>query len=205
MYLGYPLYITDFDNKVSEIAIKINHKLYGKPIVKPHTTDSWPRGWVTGELMTAYGYNKNNKFLILPRHLYKSGKLKTVVYGRKKKDEHFGSVPEKEFRFDDYVTTVSGNKARRWFNADTVFIYTLPVDDPYKEGYVYCTGVVITKKDRVGMALKMYFTDSGKKKESRYLRSLRKKIWYRNDEWKYDADIVKRAVQKYYGADTSGE
>ena len=40
-------------------------------------------------------------------------------------------------------------------------IYTLPVDDPYKKGYVYCTGVVITKKDRVGMALKMYFTDSG--------------------------------------------
>ena len=43
-------------------------------------------------------------------------------------------------------------------------IYTLPVDDPYKKGYVYCTGVVITKKDRVGMALKMYFTDSGKKR-----------------------------------------
>ena len=78
-------------------------------------------------------------------------------------------------------------------------IYTLPVDDPYKKGYVYCTGVVITKKDRVGMALKMYFTDSGKKKESRYLRSLRKKIWYRNDEWKYDADIVARTAQKYYG------
>lgn len=78
-------------------------------------------------------------------------------------------------------------------------IYTLPVDDPYN---VYCTGVVITKKDRVGMALKMYFTDSGKKKESRYLRSLRKKIWYRNDEWKYDADIVARTAQKYYGENT---
>ncbi len=83
-------------------------------------------------------------------------------------------------------------------------IYTLPVDDPYKKGYVYCTGVVITKKDRVGMALKMYFTDSGKKKESRYLRSLRKKIWYRNDEWKYDADIVARMAQKYYGENTFG-
>lgn len=80
-------------------------------------------------------------------------------------------------------------------------IYTLPVDDPYN---VYCTGVVITKKDRVGMALKMYFTDSGKKKESRYLRSLRKKIWYRNDEWKYDADIVARTAQKYYGENTFG-
>ena len=77
-------------------------------------------------------------------------------------------------------------------------IYTLPVDDPYN---VYCTGVVITKKD---MALKMYFTDSGKKKESRYLRSLRKKIWYRNDEWKYDADIVARTAQKYYGENTFG-
>ena len=83
-------------------------------------------------------------------------------------------------------------------------IYTLPVDDPYKKGYVYCKGVVITKKDRVGMALKMYFTDSGKKKESRYLRSLRKKIWYRNDEWKYDADIVARTAQKYYGENTFG-
>ena len=62
----------------------------------------------------------------------------------------------------------------------------------------------IYKKDRVGMALKMYFTDSGKKKESRYLRSLRKKIWYRNDEWKYDADIVARTAQKYYGENTFG-
>lgn len=80
-------------------------------------------------------------------------------------------------------------------------IYILPVDDPYN---VYCTGVVITKKDRVGIDLKLFFTNEGKKKESRYLRSLRKKIWYRNDEWKYDADIVARTAQKYYGENTFG-
>ena len=80
-------------------------------------------------------------------------------------------------------------------------IYTLPVDDPYN---VYCTGVVITKKDRVGIDLKLFFTNECKKKESRYLRSLRKKIRYRNDEWKYDAGIVARTAQKHYGENTFG-
>ena len=103
----------------------------------------------------------------------------------------------KTFPFDEYVSAFPEEQAREWFNADSVFVYDLPVDDPYRGIYNHCTGVVITKKGRTGFALKLYFTDEGKKNEKRYMQSLRKAIWYRDSDWKYDRENNKQADLKY--------
>ena len=93
----------------------------------------------------------------------------------------------------------SGKKVRRWFNADSIYMYTLPVVDVFYRGpgipiestlkrYVHCTGIVISKNGQAGLGLKLFFTNEGKRNEWKYLRKLRKKIWYRNNDWQFDRE-----------------
>lgn len=99
--------------------------------------------------------------------------------------------------FNTYVTVYSGRKVNRWFNADSIYVYTLPGINVFYRGpgtsmepalkpYVYCTGMVIFRKGRAGVPLKLFFTDEGKRNEQKYLRMLRKMVWYRNDEGQFD-------------------
>ena len=111
-------------------------------------------------------------------------------------------APNKVFTqedFNTYVTIYSGKKVRRWFNADSIYMYTLPVVDVFYRGpgipiestlkrYVHCTGIVISKNGQAGLGLKLFFTNEGKRNEWKYLRKLRKKMWYRNNDWQFDRE-----------------
>lgn len=101
--------------------------------------------------------------------------------------------------FNTYVKVCTGKKIRRWFNADSVYVYTLPginvfsrgpgmFMEPALEPYVYCTGMIIFKKGRAGVPLKLFFTNEGKRNEQKYLRMLRKMVWYKDGDgnWKFD-------------------
>ena len=99
--------------------------------------------------------------------------------------------------FNTYVKICTGKKVRRWFNADSVYVYTLPginvfsrgpgtSMEPALEPYVYCTGMIIFRKGRAGVPLKLFFTNEGKRNEQKYLRMLRKMVWYRDGDWKFD-------------------
>ena len=136
-------------------------------------SENYPRAYAAHELEASYGYIKGHK-----RVSYKVLTLED---------------------FNTYVTVYSGKKVRRWFNADSVYTYPLPaVDVFYREPvdpiestlkrYVYCTGVIISKNGRAGMSLKLFFTKEGKRNEQKYLRMLRKMIWYRNDDWQFDRE-----------------
>lgn len=80
--------------------------------------------------------------------------------------------------FDSYVTTIVGKDVKERFNADTVYIYDLPLQKPYKDKYAYCTGLVIAKEGWASMNFKFYFTAEGKAAERRYLDYLDEQIWY---------------------------
>ena len=91
--------------------------------------------------------------------------------------------------FDDYVTIISGKRARDMFNADSVYLYDLPhADSVYffdeslekmrKGKYPYCSGMFIYKRDRATMDVKFFFTEEGKKKQNEYIRLMGKHIWY---------------------------
>lgn len=55
------------------------------------------------------------------------------------------------------------------FNADSVFFYDIPLDKAYKEKYIHCKGMVISKGNRPAFLLKFFFTGRGKKKEKEYI------------------------------------
>ena len=93
------------------------------------------------------------------------------------------------FDFNDYVTIVSGKKAREMFNADSIYMYDIPgADSVYffdeslekirKKKYPYCTSIFVSKDDRASMYIKLFFTRKGKKKEDHYINLLSKSIWY---------------------------
>jgi len=94
-----------------------------------------------------------------------------------------------QFDFNNYVTTIADKKARKMFNADSVYIYEIPgADSIYflngplekmrENKYPYCTGVFISKNDRAAMDVKLFFTEKGKKNQENYINLLREKIWY---------------------------
>lgn len=171
MYMSFLIYRTEGEIEMYQTMRKLEKS---PPTNELLTNDNYPRLLITGESKAAYGYTEG----------------------------FFNPVEGKVFTREDfktYVTIVSGGKARRWFNADSVFLYTLPVDDPFKKGYTHCTGMIVSKKGRASIGLKLWFTNAGKKKEQQYLRSLRRKIRYRNDDWKYDREVFERAVRNREG------
>jgi len=80
--------------------------------------------------------------------------------------------------FDSYATTIVGKDVKERFNADTIYVYDIPLHEPFKEKYRYCTGLVIAKEGRASMNFKFYFTEEGKAAERKYLDYLDKQIWY---------------------------
>jgi hypothetical protein len=84
--------------------------------------------------------------------------------------------------FDKYVTIVSRKKAREMFNADSVYFYEIPLEEPYQKKYTYCTGMVLYKHERATMVFKCFFTTDGKTKEQEYINRLSKQVWYKQDD-----------------------
>ena len=89
----------------------------------------------------------------------------------------------------DYVTIIAGEKPRKMFNADSIYIYEIPngdsvyffdksLEEMRKRNYPYCTGIFISKDGRATMDLKLLLTKKGKKKEEKYINLLSNQIWY---------------------------
>lgn len=79
---------------------------------------------------------------------------------------------------NEHITVLTGKEVQSLFNADSVFVYDIPMDRPYEEKYLHCTGLAISKANRPVMYLKWFFTDEGKKNEQEYLDAIKKTIWY---------------------------
>jgi hypothetical protein len=107
-----------------------------------------------------------------------------------------------------YVTIIAGKRAKEMFNADSIFLYDLPMEKlqaikmnhnqnrpahskknlpdllgkPYEGKYTYCTRMFIYKRDRATLNFTFFLTPKGKKKEDEYINQLSKQIWYDDDE-----------------------
>lgn len=94
---------------------------------------------------------------------------------------------------EQYVVTLIGRKAP--FNADTVFIATIPLKNPYQEKYRYCTGIYACKNGRPSITFKCFFTEEGKVNEKKYFAQFYKSIKYRrNKKWFYDNEKSLRTI-----------
>jgi len=92
----------------------------------------------------------------------------------------------RDFNMDDYVSVFTKEKAKKWFNADSVHIFDVTTVKPLDildRKYIYCTRIDISKKNRPFMMLTLFFTDDGKNIELEYLSKLEKNVWYKKSIW----------------------
>lgn len=162
MYPTRPRYISREDMETYRKTALINRRLNGDTsTVEPKvgTNSTVARGQITGEVKAASGLYDN------------SGKpLNDSVH----------------FHFDDYVTIITGKKPKEMFNADSMYIYDLPLETPYRKEYTYRTGLVLSKKNRGTLFFMLFFTDRGKRHEQKYINMLGKHVWYRQDFIQHD-------------------
>lgn len=157
MYPGLLTYISKEQQEMDKRAAMITRKLNNDTTTaepKVGNNDTYSRSQVTGELKAAIGLFD--------------------YYGRPFHD----SV---SFDFNEHVTIIAGRHTREMFNADTMYIYDLPMKSPYQKQYTHRTGLVLSRKDRATMAFKLFFTEEGKKREEEYIMLLSGKVWYEEE------------------------
>jgi hypothetical protein len=164
LYAGKPHYVNkkDIANAFANIESVLNRDTSAiEPNIRMR--EDFPRSQISGEIKTALGlyYHPHSPL----------------------------NRESSKFNFNDFVTIISGKKAKEMFNADSIFIYDLPnADSVYffdeslekmrKEKYPYCTGMFLSKKGRATMEVKFFFTKNGVKKKNQYIEMLNKHIWY---------------------------
>lgn len=89
-----------------------------------------------------------------------------------------------DFSFDDYVDIISGDEAKQRFNADSVFVWGVPIEPIVQDGqvYKYCTYMYIHKQSRVMLSFVWLFTEKGEKNKQKYIDKLDKNVWYKEGE-----------------------
>jgi hypothetical protein len=81
---------------------------------------------------------------------------------------------------NDHISILPVEKAKEWFNADSVFFInsTLAPEKVYKGQYSHCTAMIVNKSNCPMMYFKWFFTEEGKKNEQKYIEKLSKNVWY---------------------------
>lgn len=126
--------------------------------------DSIAKNMVYGELEAAFnlGSDKDMKMKLNDGKFMIQGASDSISYDK----------PD----FNEYIEIIAGEKAQSYFNADTVYIYQLPLSEPYRN-YNECIGVNAIKKDRPSAIIKIFFTKECNRKEE-YMKQLFNSIHY---------------------------
>lgn len=166
MYSARPHYMTKKDIEIAKTYAIIERVLNNDTTNierDPGKREIYPRSQITGEITTALGL-----------YYHPQSPLNT---------------DSAQFNFNDFVTIISGKKAKEIFNADSIYIYDLPnADSGYffdekleklrKRNYSDCTGVFVFKNRRAVMEVKLLFTEKGRMKKNDYIENLSNQIWY---------------------------
>ncbi len=97
-------------------------------------------------------------------------------------DKYGRPIPDSIISFNEHVHVYSEIEAREKYNADSFYLYEIPMYEAYKDKYSYCTGMVIVKEDHTFLQFLWLFTEEGKKKEKEYIEALSNKIWFNDTE-----------------------
>ena len=202
--LAFPVY-SSYISKVYDISWKCP-----KGFTDLNTSVYWgPRGKRSSTLNYNFIFrSKDADCLIMypeigltyfPKDKIKRIDAEHLIYGDLGCIEKDGALQENAVReFEKHVTVLSGDDAGKLFHADTVYICTIPLEQPYRGEYPYCTGIYVCKQNRPDMYFKCFFTEKGKQKGNEYLSKLYKAIEYRNENWKYDDEKYLQENYKLY-------
>lgn len=114
--------------------------------------------------------------------------------------DFFSIYKTEDLDLDHYLRILPQKDALKRFNADSVFLYSVPTAI-YKSGeeYAHCTKMILTKQGRPKLELVFYFTEKAKRKEEKYIKKINRKIWYNdNPDWIWNQDRCEEWIIKYF-------
>ncbi|WP_279120451.1 hypothetical protein [Bacteroides acidifaciens] len=99
---------------------------------------------------------------------------KFVLARRKKRDDN-----ERVIKFDTahYMRVIAEDDMEKYFNADTVYVYDVPLLKPYKGIYKECIGINMVKRGHPSGMMKVLFMEGCDAKD-KYLEHIFKSIRY---------------------------
>lgn len=94
------------------------------------------------------------------------------------------------------VATLYDTEVCELLRADTIFVADIPLQKPFREKYLHCTGLYVVKAGCPPMMLKCFFTEARKAKENAYLSWLYRSMKYQKSTWTYDDEKVTKERYK---------
>ncbi len=92
------------------------------------------------------------------------------------------------------IKRIGGKEAKKWGQADSVFITDIKLYNPFQTRYTHCICINMAKEGYVPLFLKLMLTDKGYAEKEKRIRHIRNCLSYINSPWKYDNAEVKKAL-----------
>lgn len=85
---------------------------------------------------------------------------------------------DENFDTSDRIRKIFGKDMSQYCNADTAYVYSFDLREPFRGKFTHCIGIVLRKYAHDGMAMKVLTTDEGRPNAEKYMRILLNSIKY---------------------------
>ncbi len=102
---------------------------------------------------------------------------------------------DENFDTSDRIRKIFGKDMSQYCNADTAYVYSFDLREPFRGKFTHCIGIVLRKYAHDGMAMKVLTTDEGKPNAEKYMRTLLNSIKYGNEVTEKGLFLEKNAIE----------
>ncbi|MGM9701807.1 MAG: hypothetical protein ACI3YX_10265 [Prevotella sp.] len=120
--------------------------------------------------------------------------LRECIYSGYDKMTHPSSIDAKKYLIAQY----GGKEARRWGNADSVYVVDFPMNTTFECRYTHCIGVYMAKKGFVPLYYKILMTDEAYAECDNILRRTKGCMAFCGEKWLHKKPSFKKALKELY-------
>lgn len=92
----------------------------------------------------------------------------------------------------EQMQILGGEEARKWGQADSVFITDIKLDNPFQERYTHCICINMAKEGYAPLYIKLMLTDKGYAEKEKRMKAIRNCLSYLNSPWEYNIVEIKK-------------
>ena len=96
------------------------------------------------------------------------------------------------------IAKLGGEEARKWGNADSVYVVDLPVTTTFECRYTHCIGVYMAKKGYKMMFYKILMTDKAYAERDKRIEATKNCLSFIKEDWVFDEHKAFDARKKLY-------
>lgn len=102
---------------------------------------------------------------------------------------------DENFDTRNRIRKIFGKDMSQYCNADTAYVYSFDLGEPFRGKFSHCIGIVLRKYAHDAMAMKVLTTDEGKPNAEKYMRTLLNSIRYGDTQTKEGIRQEEEAIE----------